>query len=314
MKLLDWLRKPAESALKGAISDLLKVAAIGIVGAAFTVLLARIPFLNSTFWAARAFTNSEVALWFVMTAAAAVWITYSMMRRRLVQVEAMGRRKEDEALELSMLDPATGLLNLRALNKRLPEAIASARDTKQPLTMVIFDIDGFRDVNALVGHDYANTILRAVAASLSPRAPDQAFRYPDNVARNTRVVFRYGGDEFILLAFNTTIAGGTDPITGRKVFHGLRMAELLQKNVWDNDFPSLAARRRDKHLAEKLTISAGIAESNPSLDSSDTAETLTRRAELALIAAKLQNEGAQRDAYFKGTIVPYTVDLEPKSA
>jgi len=88
---------------------------------------------------------------------------------------------------------------------------------------------GFGEVNALVGHDYANTILRAVAASLSPRAPDQAFRYPENVTRNTRVVFRYGGDEFIILAFNTSVSGGTDQITGRQVFHGLKMAELLQK-------------------------------------------------------------------------------------
>ena len=133
MNLLDRLREPVKSGLGKAVAEVLKVAAIALAGGIFNVLLPSIPMLNSSFWTTQTFTNAEVALWFVMTAAIAVAITHSMMRRRIARVEATGLQKEQEALELSLIDPATGLFNLRALNKRLPEAIARSRQTQEPL-------------------------------------------------------------------------------------------------------------------------------------------------------------------------------------
>lgn len=70
---------------------------------------------------------------------------------------------------LTEIDPGTGLLNLRALREQLPKAMERARQTKEPLTMVIFDIDRFKEVNTLVGPDRANDILKLVADSLRPR-------------------------------------------------------------------------------------------------------------------------------------------------
>jgi len=315
MKPLEWLRKPAKSGIEGAISDGIKLGLVAIGGAIFNFVLARIGGLSAGFWSARSLANYQVAVWVFVALVAAVWITYSAMRRRMARIEAEARRREQEAKELSELDPATGLLNLRALNDQLPQAMEAAKGAKEPLMMIIFDIDGFKEVNSLIGHDRANVILKGVATSLSPRAPDLAFRYPENVQRRTRVAFRYGGDEFIIVAGNTSIIGGTDPATGKRVFDGSTMAERLQTNVWNKDFPDLARKRRERDRPSKLTVSAGIADTNPTLDPNDTIEALTHRAELALMEAKRQNgEIDQKDDSFRGTIVPYSVDLETREA
>jgi diguanylate cyclase (GGDEF)-like protein len=245
------------------------------------------------------FALYEVAIWLLATAVAAALITLSFIRTKLSTVK-------EQAKELSQLDPVTGLANLRALNEELPKAIEKARKDGQPLTMVIFDIDGFKEVNTLVGHNGANVILKSVAAVLHPRAPDKLFRYPENGDRRTRMAFRYGGDEFIILAFNTTVIGGTDAATGKPVSNGSAMAKVLRGNVWTIDYPDLARKRKERDQPAKLTVSAGIADTNPSLDTGDPSVDLTSRAELALIEAKRRNKEIERpDDSFKGGIVSY---------
>jgi diguanylate cyclase (GGDEF)-like protein len=305
MKLLDWLQRPAQSGIEGAVSDLVKLLILAVAGAGFNFLMAHFAGLSSGFLTSKRFAAYELAIWLLVTAAASIWITYSVMQRRVARVER-------EAEELSHLDPATGLLNLRAFKEQFPKAVEQTRQSRQPLTMIIFDIDGFKEVNALVGHDRANVILKGVASLLSPRSPDQGFRYPENVEpRSKRVIFRYGGDEFIILAFNTTVAGGTDPATGRKTFDGTTLAGRLQSNVWDMNFQALADKRRESGQPTRLTVSAGIADSMLYLDPDDTPEKLTGRAELALIEAKRLNaKRPTKDDEFRGTIVPWSVDLE----
>jgi diguanylate cyclase (GGDEF)-like protein len=307
MKLLDRLLTAAKSGIDKGVSKSVEVAIIS--GGSFlgslilTFATAHLPGLTDTFWASKRFALYEVVIWLSASAVAAALITFSVMRRKLSDVE-------DQAKELSQLDHATGLLNLRALNEELPKAIERTQQAKQPLTMVIFDIDGFKEINTLVGHDRANIILKAVAASLLPRAPDKAFRYPENVDRKTpRMVFRYGGDEFIILAFNTTVIGGTNEATGKPVFNGSAMAKALQANVWNADYPDLAGKRKDRNDSPKVTVSAGIADINPSLDPDDTIAELMKRAEFALIEAKRRNkEVTPLGESFRGTIVWYNGD------
>jgi diguanylate cyclase (GGDEF)-like protein len=333
MKLLDWLQKPAASGIEAGVSEIIKLAIVGLVGAVFNHLIGLFPGVNSSFWGTKPFTVYEIAVWLALAVVASFWITQSVMRRQIVRtqaaaasetsrikaeaddeisrVKAEAAKKELEAQELSQTDPTTGLLNLRALDDQLPKAFALAKENGQPLTMVIFDIDGFKEVNTLVGHDRANIILKAVAATLSPRAPDKAFRYPENVEVNKRVVFRYGGDEFIIIAFNTTVIGGTDPAKGKRVENGTRMAEVLQGNLWSTDFKDLQEKRKERGLENKLTVSAGIADTNPTLDPKDTFEELRHRAEMALIEAKRLNAvSGPKGKDFKGTVVPYNIDLE----
>jgi hypothetical protein len=89
-----------------------------------------------------------------------------------------------------------------------------------------------------------------------------------------------------------------DPTTG-----------LLNLRVMGVDYPDLADKRKDRSGSPKLTVSAGIADINPSLDPDDTTAALTNRAEFALIEAKRLNKTVTPLVEsFKGTIVSYNGD------
>lgn len=125
------------------------------------------------------------------------------------------------------------------------------------------------------------------------------------------MVFRHGGNEVIIFAFNTTIAGAIDPETGQTVFRGIGMAEAMQKIVFETPFSELARKRKERCEAPGLTISAGFADTNPSSDPGDTPERLTRRAELALIEAKrLTTNHSKKDEKFRGTITHWSRELQ----
>src|SRR5271156_1651869 len=163
MKLLDLLQKPAESGIEGGVSEIIKLAIVGLVGAVFNHAIGLFPGVNSSFWGTKPFTVYEIAVWLALAIVASFWITHSVMRREIARIQAEAaaetsrvkaeaEKRELEAQELSQTDPTTGLLNLRALDDQLPKAFALAKENGQPSTMVIFDIDGFKEVNTLVGH------------------------------------------------------------------------------------------------------------------------------------------------------------------
>lgn len=87
----------------------------------------------------------------------------------------------------SLVDPLTGLLNRRSLDRDLVRAIAVARRRKQSLTVVMVDVEGLKGTNDRFGHAAGDAVLRGVATSLIA-----AVRAGDDV-------YRIGGDEFVLL-------------------------------------------------------------------------------------------------------------------
>ncbi|MFH1474849.1 MAG: GGDEF domain-containing protein, partial [Chloroflexota bacterium] len=95
---------------------------------------------------------------------------------------------EDWQERLTHLDPLTGLVNRRTLDRVLELEIARAGRQQTDISVAVFDVDGFRDVNARHGAAAGDAILRAVAAALA----DQV-RLVDTVAR-------IGGDEFVVVA------------------------------------------------------------------------------------------------------------------
>jgi diguanylate cyclase (GGDEF)-like protein len=90
--------------------------------------------------------------------------------------------------ELSRRDPLTGLANRRHLLERLEEALAFARRGRD-VSILMFDLDGFKRVNDAQGHLRGDQLLREIGQALlaSTRATD--------------VVARFGGDEFVVLLF-----------------------------------------------------------------------------------------------------------------
>ncbi len=97
--------------------------------------------------------------------------------------------------ETSFRDELTGLYNRRYLNEIMENEFSRTTRYKTDLSCLLFDIDHFKHVNDTYGHAFGDVVLRGISDCLM-----------HNI-RKTDVSFRYGGEEFIILLFNTGIEG-----------------------------------------------------------------------------------------------------------
>jgi two-component system cell cycle response regulator len=112
-------------------------------------------------------------------------------------------------------DGLTSLLNHRHFKKKLEEEIERAERQKQPLTLMMMDIDHFKGFNDTFGHPAGDFILRGLAALLKKNA------------RNIDVLARYGGEEFAALL------PGIDAKNGKKTAERWRKAVQRSTFKWD---------------------------------------------------------------------------------
>ncbi|HTR36999.1 MAG TPA: HD domain-containing phosphohydrolase [Bryobacteraceae bacterium] len=93
-----------------------------------------------------------------------------------------------QALEASATtDYLTGLNNTRALFERLENELSRSQSEQSPLTVMVCDLDRFKEVNDRFGHSAGNRVLQAFASGLA------------NINRDYDVTARFGGDEFVLV-------------------------------------------------------------------------------------------------------------------
>ncbi len=105
-----------------------------------------------------------------------------------------------QAVQLEALtDGLTGLFNYRHLRNRLREETARFRRYRTPLSLLMFDVDDFKQFNDSFGHLAGDNALIAIAKVLS-----------DTLRADIDVVCRYGGDEFAALLPNTALTRGPD--------------------------------------------------------------------------------------------------------
>jgi diguanylate cyclase (GGDEF)-like protein len=165
--------------------------------------------------------------------------------------------QRDEAVQLSITDPLTGLYNRGYLQVELERLIQSSARYKTDLSMIIFDIDHFKSVNDQHGHQAGDEVLRIIGSLLKrdTRASDMAVRY--------------GGEEFVIILPETNEDEAAET------------AEKLRKAVADADIPVLSERT--------ITISLGVA----TLGAEDqNMDSMVGRADAALYRAK--GEGRNR--------------------
>jgi diguanylate cyclase (GGDEF)-like protein len=112
------------------------------------------------------------------------------------------RQAEERLAREASLDPLTGIYNRRKFFAEAGRALSRARRQGQPLSVMILDIDHFKEVNDNHGHDVGDRVLRAVAAFCQMR-----MRAEDTLAR-------FGGEEFVALLSDTD-QGGAEVLAER---------------------------------------------------------------------------------------------------
>lgn len=100
-------------------------------------------------------------------------------------------RLQEELAHLALHDQLTGLANRLLLREHIEAVLASSARTTQPVAMMFLDLDGFKPINDRLGHAMGDDVLREVAARLL------------GVVRESDVIGRFGGDEFIVLCPDT---------------------------------------------------------------------------------------------------------------
>ena len=107
------------------------------------------------------------------------------------------KRLEQKLRDLSNTDPLTGLCNRRALDESLLAEFTLAKAQGRPLSILMFDVDHFKKFNDTYGHDQGDRVLQAFALTLR-----------DCVREILDIVGRYGGEEFMVIARETSQSGG----------------------------------------------------------------------------------------------------------
>lgn len=154
------------------------------------------------------------------------------------------------AVELASRDPLTGVHNRVALSSSLQREVDLAQRQELPLSMLVIDIDHFKSFNDEHGHTFGDDVLVAVSQTIA------------NTVRRSDLLFRYGGEEFVVLASHTGEQGA------------MLLAERIRENV--SALQTLRGRSID------VTVSVGVAR----LQEKESAEAFFQRADKALYSAK----------------------------
>jgi diguanylate cyclase (GGDEF)-like protein len=155
---------------------------------------------------------------------------------------------------LATTDGLTGLYNYRQFREHYREEINLCRRYNHPLAMMLIDLDGFKQVNDQYGHLEGDYVLVQFAEILQ------------NALRNTELIARYGGDEFVVLMPSTNLQGS------------LTAAQRVVQTVRETAFHDTSGT-----LRLRITVSIGVA-AYP--DSTDNPAELLEKADEALKIAK----------------------------
>jgi diguanylate cyclase len=156
----------------------------------------------------------------------------------------------------SLTDPLTSLSNRKSFDLSLAHGIVTAKQRNEPLSLIMADVDHFKQFNDKFGHLTGDQVLRLVAVAMKHNVKGQD------------IVARYGGEEFVIALPDTTLRSAA------------AVADQIRRAVMAKE---LMKRSSGERLG-RVTISVGIAQ----LHGGETAQSLIERADACLYAAKRQ--------------------------
>lgn len=164
-------------------------------------------------------------------------------------------QREAKLQAQSFTDELTGLYNRRFFDLRLTETASLCQRSKLPLSLVVFDLDHFKDVNDRHGHLAGDCLLQTIGSILRQHS------------RHGDVVARVGGEEFGMI------------LPGSDLAHARQTAERVRQAISE-------ARCAYRNIRLRTNVSAGVATVFPADDSAPALKALFSRADKALYSAK----------------------------
>jgi len=174
------------------------------------------------------------------------------------QIELALQDANQKLEELANLDGLTYVANRRCFNNRLLSEWQRLAREKQPLSLILLDVDKFKSYNDYYGHLAGDDCLITIGQTLQKV-----------VRRPTDLAARYGGEEFVVLLANTDLEGA------------IKVAENIQQEIHN-----LAIPHAESDVKEIVTVSFGISSFIPKLEVQP--DTLVAYADKALYDAKQQ--------------------------
>jgi diguanylate cyclase (GGDEF)-like protein len=162
------------------------------------------------------------------------------------------RERYQKLLEASVRDHLTGTLHRRQYDENGPKILARNLEENRPLSLLVIDIDHFKQVNDRHGHQAGDEVLKTIARFLT-----ENLRSDDHL-------YRVGGEEFVLLCEKLPVEGAVS------------MAERLRRAI---------DRFSKVYLPEKVTVSIGLAGAP---EDGETLDALFKQADQRLYEAKKQ--------------------------
>lgn len=213
----ESIKKLKNDALSKGIYDLMKWLIISLI-----VLIPTkwIPYVKTFFLTEYFFTAYEIIISAIILITITIFIVSRYFRKRIRLV-----------LNDNHTDELTGLKNHKALSEYLNIKLQDAKNRSESLSLIIIDIDDFKNFNTLFGFSVADQLLKKLAELLGndKRVTDETFRY------------FHRGDEFLVVAYDTTLSQAMQAAE--------RKRKLIQKNLFSVDGKN-----------HQLTVCCGVTE------------------------------------------------------
>jgi diguanylate cyclase (GGDEF)-like protein len=170
----------------------------------------------------------------------------------IISVRVVNEYQQRQLIALATHDPLTGLFNRRYMTEHMEQLKAHADREHSHYCVALLDVDHFKRINDVYGHDIGDQVLQCIALTLKARL------------RSTDLLARWGGDELLIA------------LSGTEAQRALLLMDNLRQRV--------AESSAIKPLCGGVTLSFGVAEYQPG----ESNQALIRRADAGLYRAKAQ--------------------------